>query len=298
MHRRECMRGHDLGADTVSTSQAEEVAVAAGLVEDALSRQSEHQCAEVIGAAAECERVFGRHAAAVRLEALARLKVGDPPSMRQIVGVSDLEVPMNRALAWVFDEHVRGSAARRGLLALAKLLDFPELERDIAAGSPLSFYAESSPDPDISTRRPDFLIGSPNAAVLVENKVWSPESGPDQYSHYLHYIETWAGARAARAYLLARDEGRTTPHGWERCVSHRELADALRPLTTDADLSFWDRVIYSLVVSDLDPDQESDRHGEIRQLIEGGHALSEVAVVAKLSKLLRRPTIDPTNGSN
>lgn len=269
---------------------------AADLAQAALSSRTARSCAEVLEAAAHCETVFGRQAAEIRLQAAAMLLLGSPPSMRQIVGVSDLEVPMNRALAWVFDERSRGVVARKAVMALATLLDFPQLEQDIAAGDRIVLYAESSPDTEISSRQPDFLIGTTNAAVLVENKVWSPESGPDQYAHYLEMLRSWAKGRGARAYLLARDESRATPPGWERSISHRELADAFRPLTVDATISFWDRVVYALILTDLDPDPIEDRLVAMEQLMGGGHGLSEVSVATKLSQLLRRPAIDPNGG--
>jgi len=294
-----CVMWGEGSLETSSLAALPEDVVAVGeLVEAVLVRRSADQCAAVFEVAADCEAAFGRLASEIRREAKARLKLGNPPSMREIVGVSNLEVPMNRVLGWLFNEASRGEAARRGLLALAELLDFPELGSDIAAGCPLSLCVESSPDLEISNRQPDFLIGSPNAAALIENKVWSPESGPGQYAHYLHLLERWAGSRPARAYLLARDEGRPKPVGWERSISHRQLADAMRPLATEPSIAFWDRVIYALVVSDLDPDSKSDRAREIERLVEGDHGLSEVAIATKLSQLLRHQTIDPTNGGN
>ena len=272
-----------------------DILATAGLVEAALSRRSSGRCADLLEAAAACEVAFGRRAAEIREEAQARLKLGAPPSMRQLVGISNLEVPMNRMLGWMFDPTSRGAAARKGLTALCALLDFPALATDIQQGRPIVVMTETSPDPEITSRQPDLIIGSTNAVVLIENKVGSPESGPDQYSHYLDVLRRWAGSRESRAYLFAPTE-RSTPLGWERCVSHRELAEALRPLATDPTMSFWDRVVYALIASDLDPDLRPNRAREIERLIDGGGGLSDVAVATKLSQLLRHPSIDPTNG--
>ena len=279
-------------------SSVQDLMEAARLIESVLSQQSAERCSAVLAAARDCERMFALHAADVRREALARLKLGEPPSLRRMVGISNLEVPLNKALAWALDERERGAAARSGLLSLARLLDFSQLVDDINAGLALCMHAESSPDSSISTRQPDFLIASPNAAVLIENKVWSAESDPDQYSHYLDLLRRWAGPREARAYLLVRDEGRAKPENWERCISHRELAQALRPLTADANLSFWDRVVYSLIVTDLHPDTNPNRHGEIQRLMDATDSLSNVGAATQLSRLLRWPTIDPTAGGN
>jgi len=227
---------------------------------------------------------------------MARLRVGSPPSLREVVGISSLEVPMNRVLGWLISEKSRGVASRKGLLALAELLDFPELAADVASAQPIEVHTEASPDPELSSRQPDFLIESPNAVALIENKVWSPESGPGQYSDYLELLLARAGSRPGRAYLLARDGARPTPTGWERVISHKQLADALRPLTVDTSVSLWDRVVYGLVATDLDAESSRDDPRQIERLLDGEHQLSEVAVAARLSQLLRTPTLDLMNG--
>lgn len=273
-----------------------EVLTVAQTVEFALAARVESRCADVRGAGEACERAFQKHASEIRSQAMARLRVGSPPSLREVVGVSNLEVPMNRALGWLLSEQARGDSARIGLLALAELLEFSELAEDIEAGRSLVLHTETSPDPELSNRQPDFLIESPNAVALIENKVLSPESGPGQYSDYLELLLARAGARPARAYLLARDGTRQKPAGWERVVSHRELAEALRPLAVNAEVPLWDRVVYGLVATDLDSEFSRDDPRQIERLLHGEHALSEVAVAARLSQLLRNPTLDITNG--
>lgn len=273
----------------------EQVAAVAAKIDCILEEQSRRLCDEVAVASAACEVVFARRASDIRNEAVVRLALGAPPSLRQLVGISNLEVPMNRVLSWMLDPTSRGVAARRGLMALGGLLDFRVLTDDVERGLPVAVLSEASPDLEITNRQPDLLIRTEHAAVLIENKVWSPESGPDQYAHYLEVLTKWAGARECRAYLLAPTE-RNTPSGWDGSFSHRQLADALRPLVVELGISFWDRVVYGLIVSDLDPDTRPGRAREIERLVESGDSMSDVDVATKLSQLLRHPTVDPTNG--
>ena len=272
-----------------------DVLSAAAAVELALARRSARLCSETLAAAAACEEVFARRASEIRGEAASRLSLGVPPSLRRIVGVSDLEVPMNRMLGWMLNPEARGAAARLGLVVLAGLMDFPLMASDIERGVGVRVLCEESPDLGITSRQPDLLIGTENAAVLIENKVWSPESGPDQYSHYLEVLERWAGERERRAYLLAPTP-RATPEGWDGSLTHEQLADSLRPLVQDSRISFWDRVVYGLIVSDLDPDTRPNRMQEMERLVGPDSSASDVEVATKLSQLLRHQVIDPTNG--
>ncbi|MDZ4178327.1 MAG: PD-(D/E)XK nuclease family protein [Coriobacteriia bacterium] len=273
----------------------DDVLAVGDLAEIALARRSANHRDDLQEVATTCERVFTRRASEIRAEAESRLSLGVPPSLRQLVGISNLEVPMNQVLGWMLNPEHRGAAARLGLQALGRLLDYPAFVDDIERASHVTVLCEATPDYGITSRLPDLLIGTENAAVLIENKVWSPESGPDQYSHYLQVVTEWAGQRESRAYLLAPST-RVTPHGWDGSLTHRQLSDALRPLVAEPALSFWDRVVYGLIVSDLDPDPRPNRAREIERLVEPSTAVSDVEVATKLSQLLRRQTIDPTNG--
>ena len=268
---------------------------AASELEAILDRDARVRCEAVLAAAAECEAVFARGASRIRAEARERLMLGYPPSLRRVVGLSSLEVPMNKTLGWILDPHERGDASRRGLAEIAKLLDYPVLLDDIQRGSPIVVITETSPDESITSRAPDLTISSPHATLLIENKVNAPQSGFDQYAHYLKTLIAWSGEREHRAYLLA-PELRERPSGWSGSLTHAQVAEALRPLATDPTLSFWDRVVYALVVNDLDSDRTADRARQIERLLEEGNRLSEVAVATRLSQLLRHPTIDPTSG--
>lgn len=273
-----------------------DVLLASAEIELALARRSTRLCEGLLEAATACETVFARRASEIRAEAESRLALGTPPSLRQIVGLSNLEVPMNRALGWMLDPEPRGVAARLGLVMLARLLDFPLMASDVERGADVVMLCETSPDLGITNRQPDLLIGTDNAAVLIENKVWSPESGPDQYSHYLEVLEQWAGVREHRAYLLAPNE-RATPKGWTGSLTHKQLGDALRPLVQESRISFWDRVVYGLIVSDLDPDTRPNRMREVERLVGADSSkASDLEVATKLSQLLRHQAVDPTTG--
>lgn len=268
---------------------------AAAEIELVLAKRSTRLREELLEAATACEEVFARRASEIRDEAACRLSLGAPPSLRQLVGISNLEVPMNRVLGWMLDPESRGVAARLGLVVLARLLSFSVLASDVEQGTGVVVLCEASPDLGITNRQPDLLIGTENAAVLIENKVWSPESGPDQYSHYLEVLTQWAGEREHRAYLLAPTE-RAIPEGWDGSLTHRQLGDALRPLVGESRISFWDRVVYGLIVSDLDPDTRPNRAREMERLVESDSSISDVEVATKLSQLLRHQAVDPTNG--
>ncbi len=272
-----------------------DILAAAKQIEIALDQRAAQQREDLLEAAVACEGVFALRASEIRNEAASRLLLGIPPSLRQLVGISHLEVPMNQVLGWMLNPEYRGAAAFMGLGALAKLLDYPALEADIERRSNVAVWCESTPDYEITSRQPDLLIGTKNTVVLIENKVYSPESGFDQYSHYLEVARAWAGERESRAYLLAPNK-RATPCGWDGSLTHAQLGEALRRLVVEPGLSFWDRVIYGLIVSDLDPDPMPNRAREIEHLVEADALFSDVEVATRLSQLLRRQAIDPTNG--
>lgn len=267
--------------------------VAVRELEDILQRQRADQVRRVQQAAEGLEAVFGRRLEQIEIEARSRLLLGVPPSLRQLTGISQLEVPMNRVLGWVFDPSRRGPAACVALMELAKFLDFEALIGDIEEGQNPVVVVESTPDAGITSRQPDLMIRTENAAVLIENKVDSPESGAGQYAEYLTVLREWAGARESRAYLLARSK-RTRPDGWDGSFSHQELAtEVFRLLAEDVpELPFWDRVVYGLLAGDFDPDMSAETPQEIEAVLSDQGPLSRASRATRLSKLIRRPTID------
>jgi len=267
----------------------------AGTFEAILGRRARTQRDDLLDAADCCEQAFGRLATEINDRARYRLRLGQPPSLRDLTGISNLEVPMNQVLGWILNPEARGRSALVALDALARLLDFPALIEDIREGQLCVVHVEKSPGLKITNRQPDLMIGSANAAVLIENKVGSPESDPDQYAEYLQALRQWAGPREFRAYLLA-PSARKTPDGWTGSLSHRQLAHALRPLVIAQDVALWDRIIYGLIVSDLDPDSRPDRSLAIERLVSSSHPNSCVTTAMGLAQLLRHPAVDPTDG--
>ena len=140
------------------------------------------------------------------------------------------------------------------------------------------------------------MIRSVSAAVLIENKVNSPESGSGQYADYLEVLSKWAGSRESRAYLLAPDT-RDKPSGWTASLQHCQIAGVFRRLAEETPgLPFWDRVLYGILTGDLDPDPLQNRVQQVEALLAGDPTLSPVALATGLSRLIHRPNVDPRGG--
>jgi len=198
-----------------------------------------------------------------QLEALA---VGCPPSFIRVAGQNHLEKPFNRLLAWLADpngDHGCGVAFLKGL---AQRVEFPELVEDLeqiasGSGGPPLIRVEEPLDGDDSGKEPDLAIRTPRAALLLENKVWAPESG-DQYAPYLAAFRSWAGPdRRARAYLCARSP-RDTPPGWNDFLLHRHLADILLEMSRRSTrLPVWGRICAEMCAAAL---TEASDHEKVR----------------------------------
>jgi len=237
-------------------------------------------------AAAAAHEAFDEHRETVLEHALQYLQHGEPPSLRRLCGISRLEVPMNRVLAWLMDPKETHGAGSAPVLAFARMLQFRELERDITAGGDVEVLADSSPDPTRWSREPDLLIRTERAALLVENKVFASESGRGQYADYLYILKNWAGDREARAHLLARDR-RSREEGWALPITHGELAAGLRGLSQRSDLPTWTRIVVALVVADLRDEHGIERAEAIRALAREGEVRDLLPhEVSKLSSLL------------
>lgn len=158
-------------------------------------------------------------------EQLDALEVGCPPSFIRVAGQSHLEKPFNRLLAWMVDPHGDHGWGNAFLKLLAERVELPEMVEDLVAGELPGIRAEQTLEGDDSGKEPDLVIWTRRAALLLENKVWAPESG-DQYGPYLASFHTLAGSRNTSAYLSAR-EPRDTPPDWDGFILHSELAKLL-----------------------------------------------------------------------
>jgi hypothetical protein len=197
---------------------------------------------------------------------LADLAVGCPPSFVRVAGQSHLEKPFNRLLAWLVDplsDHGCGAAF---LKLLALRVEFPELVEDLdlmATDSnwQIEIRAEQELDDDDSGKEPDLAIRTPRAALLLENKVGSPESG-DQYAPYLVAFRRWAEPkRKTHAYLCARSE-RDVPKGWTGFLLHADLAEILYEVSRDKKgVSVWGRISAVMCATAL---VEASDHEKIR----------------------------------
>ena len=231
-------------------------------------RHLEEDQVRAVGRASKAaEASFAERANEVRSQAEDLLNRGVPPSLRHLCGTRDLEVPMNRTLGWLLDPGETHGAGNAPLLHLARGLDLATMASDLRDQAPVSVCVESSPDPARWWREPDFVVETPNAVLLLENKVLAPESDPGQYADYLSMVEELSDGRRWHAFLLARDN-RECPPGWTGSLRHAELADILAPLCEARSLSAWTRIVGALVATDLRDADLTTRIGPIRELLD------------------------------
>jgi hypothetical protein len=241
--------------------------VAISKVRDARRELVDARVATVQRAGRTASGFFMERAEEVHARAQDLLRRGVPPSLRHVCGITDLEVPLNRVLGWLFDPAQPHGAGTASLLRLARELGLPTMVSDLRSGTAARVFIECSLDPVRWWREPDLVVETPNAVLLLENKVLAPESGPDQYDAYLNIVRELADERPWCAVLLAR-ERRDPPPRWTRAISHAELAGLLAPLCEDSSLSAWARILVAMVVTDLRHDDLSVRIAEVRRLLD------------------------------
>ena len=97
-------------------------------------------------AASSCNECFDRFGKEVRAEVVGRLKVGSPPRLRELVGIPDLEVPLNRVLAWLLMPDGNHGAGATVLREVASLVGFGALAEELSETIPkVEVYSQSSP---------------------------------------------------------------------------------------------------------------------------------------------------------
>ena len=247
------------------------------------------------------------HGVQVRRNLEARVaeveRVGVPPSLFTLMGLSWYEKPYNRVLAWIVDPGAAHGAGRAALRGLAALLDLPLLAADASdSAAKIEILAEQTwPDAAMSTGEPDLVVLSPSLTLLVENKVLAEESGEGQYRGYLEALKRLAAARGTEwaAFLAApsrRAIPRTQEEGtrWSGARSHAELADAMRRAADDPENSAWGRVACLLVARQLEyPDGEAALHRGARDLLARAGATPKTGDVATMRHMLARLTPAP-----
>ncbi len=205
--------------------------------------------------ALEARRSSLREALRVAVEMAERR--GRPPPVFTIIRRQDDELPLNRLLAWLLDPQERHGLGRRPLLALARALQFDALADDLVAGDPVEVRGEARWPADAgSADEPDLLVLTTRCALLVENKVWSSESGGSQYADYRDALALLASAsdrEYTRALLVARNR-RAVPEGWTGFRTHRELAATFVALASEVDREapgHWGSIALRLVAHAL-----------------------------------------------
>jgi len=154
-----------------------------------------------------------------------------------------MEKPLNRLLGWWCNEDAEHGMARRFLTQLADKIRFDRLRDDLNSRALISVYCESKLPNSSTGNQPDLVIVTSNTALLVENKVYSPESGPTQYKDYKdELLRTYSEQKECRAILCARDANRLLPPGYSVILSHKELAEIFVELGTDARYPIWGRI--------------------------------------------------------
>ncbi|MFO0588770.1 MAG: PD-(D/E)XK nuclease family protein [Polyangiaceae bacterium] len=213
--------------------------------------------------------------------------IGVPPPLLQLSGFNDMERPYTRLLGWLLDPERDHRAAAPALQLIAEELGFDALLSDLHAlergrgrsgAGGLSVTVEQAwPEGAGSTQEPDILIRSTNALLVLENKLWSGESG-NQFGPYREALSRLAVAenilpQNARLHLLA-PVLRKAPEGWGRTVSYSEMGRWLLRCAGSS-LPLWDRALAYLVAESLLRDDAS------AERLKRAHALS--------AELKRRP---------
>jgi len=214
---------------------------------------------------------------------------GCPPSFVQVAGQKHLEKPLNRLLAWMVDHEGDHGWGRDFLLLLARFIELPELVADIEQNSDIEIRAEQSIEDDDSGKEPDLIIGTRHAALLLENKLWSPESG-DQYGPYLTAFKNWAKGRRLKAVLCAPDN-RDVPVGWDRCILHHDLANLLIKIANgETHAPIWARISAALCAVAFQRQSHHQLVKHARQTLEmAKHSNPSPEQVAHLREILPLP---------
>ncbi len=214
---------------------------------------------------------------------------GCPPSFVQVAGQSHLEKPLNRLLAWMVDPKGDHGWGLHFLLLLAQLVGLPELVADLENGSSVRIIAEQSFEDDDSGKEPDLIIGTAHAALMLENKLWAPESG-DQYGPYLTSFKSWAKGRRSKAVLCAPND-RAVPAGWDRSLLHQDLANLLMRIADgETRAPVWGRISAAMCAVAFQRQSHHQTIIDARQALESAkQSTPSPELVARLRGILPLP---------
>lgn len=279
----------------LTTDSAQQIEDAARIIERISRDRSAAQVAAIEETCTEIRQHLGEWRDKLRSQLTSQIKaleIGCPPSFIRVAGQSHLEKPLNRLLAWMVDpsgDHGWGDGFLR---LLAERVDLPEMIEDLDVGELPGIRAEQTLDGDDSGKEPDLVIWTTRAALLLENKVWAPESG-DQYSPYLASFATLANSRTTRAYLSAR-EARKIPPNWDGFILHSEIAELLYRIGDAADgkavWPAWSRICAVMCAVALENKNDAAMLREAKILLrETEEQPVSVKQIATLRRLLPLP---------
>jgi hypothetical protein len=190
--------------------------------------------------------------------------IGTPPPILRIMGENHLEKPFNRILKWCSDVNAEHKLGREFLRQLSSRVGFSQLMDDLTnAEIEPSVYGEEAVD--LSGNEPDLIVLTPNAALLLENKVGSPESG-DQYKPYREWFPSFAKKRKIQLVLSARDE-RPVPDGWDCAIRHEDIAEIFRSLSLLDGVPLWSRILAVQCAVSFSNTLPDDRIASARKLL-------------------------------
>lgn len=256
-------------------------------------------------ARADLERRAGVLRASLEQRVSAYDRIGTVPSLFRAMGLSDQELPYNKAIAWLLDPSEGHCAGRVALSAIAEGLGFAGLVEELQdPACAVEVRGEQAwPDDAGSPRAPDLLVLTPTSVLLIENKVLSPESGTGQYAEYLEaLIRLSSGRGTAWQAWLAAPEKRRTPDGWTGSFSHSQLSNWLTTAASGTAVSQWGRIACLLVAEEILRGRARDRDRALRHARATLRTKStdQVLQVGELSSALNMlpPPLSPFGGDH
>ena len=280
--------------DGAPAARARAVRQVVAFAEERRTALLRRRCDVVALVAAVAARTLDERGLRLRARAAEVLRaydaVGFAPPLFRMAGRAEAEKPYNRLLGWLLTPSSDHGIALAALKLLARRIEHAALAADLedaGCAARLEVRSEARWPEDVRSRKaPDLLVVTDRALLLIESKLWSPESG-DQYGPYKRSLDELAAARgipsdAARAHLLAptlRDE----PQGWGRSLEFTEIAGCFAELATDGALSSWDRAVCAMAAQTFARDDVlADR------VAAGRTAVDEAARGPMTAALLRR----------
>ncbi|MGY6217583.1 hypothetical protein ACW73L_20695 [Methylolobus aquaticus] len=199
---------------------------------------------------------------------------GTPLSFVRVAGQRHLEKPLNRLLGWLADPEGDHGLGSEFLIGLAGRMNLPEMVEDLQNGEKPEVKAEEALEDDDSGKQPDLLARTSRAALLLENKVWAPQSG-DQYGPYLAvFTQHFAGDRKKRAFLCSRTP-RNKPEGWDGTLLHSDLARILHDIAGgEGTFSTWGRIAAVVCAVALEDSEIGEKARQARELLKETHTAS------------------------